>query len=164
MIEIRGKNITLRTTTQKEMRAFWRKYEPENKNCAYTYSEEAADKFYSESIEHEDRSQTVGVFTKTDEIIGLLTFEHIVYSENRCDILIVLANEACRCKGYGTEALLLAKKYAKECLELKRIYADVSANNLRMRAVMKKCGFQNTKTFKADMPDGSDRLVYFALL
>jgi hypothetical protein len=60
--------------------------------------------------------------------------------------------------------LLLAKKYAKEGLALKRIYADVSANNLPMRAVMKKCGFLNTKTFKADMPDGSDRMVFFALL
>ena len=164
MIEIRGKNITLRTATQKEMRAFWRKYEPENKNSVYTYSEEEADRFYSESIEHEDRSKTVGIFTKTDEIIGLLTFERIVYSENRCDILIILANEGCRGKGYGTEAILLAKKYAKEGLALKRIYADVSANNLPMRAVMKKCGFLNTKTFKADMPDGSDRMVFFALL
>ena len=35
MIEIRGKNITLRTATQKEMRAFWRKYEPENKNSVW---------------------------------------------------------------------------------------------------------------------------------
>ena len=59
---------------------------------------------------------------------------------------------------------MLAKKYAKETLGLKRIYADVSSANPRMQAVMKECGFQNTKTFKADYPDGSDRLVYFAML
>lgn len=162
MIEIHGKNITLRTVTQKEMRALWRKYEPENGN--YVYNEEEADRLFEQSSEREEWNPSVGIFTKTDEIIGLLTFERIVYSENRCDISLFLASEGYRNKGYGTEALLLAKKYAKEGLGLKRIYADVSANNLRMRAVMKKCGFQNTKTFKADMPDGSDRLVYFALL
>ncbi len=163
MIEIHGKSITLRTVTQKEMRALWRKYEPED-GASYVYNEEEADKLFEQSLEHAEWNPSVGIFTKTDEIIGLLTFERIVYSENRCDISLFLANEGYRGKGYGTEAVMLAKKYAKEGLNLKRIYADVSENNARMKAVMKKCGFQNTKTYKADMPDGSDRLVYFALL
>ncbi len=163
MIDIHGKSISLRTMTQKEMRALWRKYEPENESD-YTYNEEEADRLYAQSLEHSEWNAVTGIFTKTDEIIGSLTFERIVYSENRCDISLFLANEGYRGKGYGTEAVMLAKKYAKETLGLKRIYADVSSNNARMKAVMKKCGFQNTKTYKGDMPDGSDRLVYFALL
>lgn len=163
MIQTVGKNITLRTATQKEMRALWRKFVPDN-GKSFVYDEEKVDALYAQNVEHEEWNPSVGIFTKTDEIIGELTFGRIVYSENRCDLSLFLANENYRNKGFGTEAVMLAKQYAKETLGLKRIYADVSADNARMRSVMKKCGFQHTKTFKADMPDGSDRLVYFALL
>ncbi len=163
MIQINGKNVVLRTMTQKETRALWRKYVPEN-GAKYEYDEETADKLYEQSVEREEWNPSVGIFTKTDEIIGGLTFVRIVYSEKRCDLSLFLANESYRGKGYGTEAVMLAKKHAKEKLGLKRIYADVSSNNARMCAVMKKCGFLHTKTFKSDAPDGGDRLVYFALL
>lgn len=163
MIQINGRGVALRTMTQKEMRALWRKFVPDN-GKSFAYDEEKIDALYAQSVEREEWNPSVGIFTKTDEIIGELTFGRIVYSENRCDLSLFLANESYRNKGFGTEAITLAKKYAKETLGLKRIYADVSAENERMRAVMKKCGFQHTKTFKADMPDGSDRLVYFALL
>lgn len=163
MIELKGKSIILRTMTQKETRALWRKFVPEN-NAPYVYDEETADKLYEQSLEREEWNVSVGIFTKTDEIVGELTLSRIVYSEKRCDLSIFLANESYRNKGYGTEAIILAKRHAKDKLGLKRIYADVSADNARMCAVLKKCGFQHTKTFKGDCPDGSDRLVYFALL
>ena len=163
MIEIRGKNVALRTMTLKEMRALWRKFEPEN-DIPYVYNEEVIDKMYEQSVEREEWYPTVGIFSKTDEIIGELSFVRIVFSEKRCELSLFLASEGYRNKGYGTEAVMLAKKYAKESLGLTRMYADVSENNLRMQAVLKKCGFQNTKTFKNDMPDGSDRMVYFAIL
>ena len=163
MIEIRGKNVALRTMTLKEMRALWRKFEPEN-DMPYVYNEEVIDKMYEQSVEREEWYPTVGIFSKTDEIIGELSFVRIVFSEKRCELSLFLASEGYRNKGYGTEAVMLAKKYAKESLGLTRMYADVSENNLRMQAVLKKCGFQNTKTFKNDMPDGSNRMVYFAIL
>ncbi len=163
MIQVNGKNLVLRTMTQKETRALWRKFVPEN-NTPFEYNEEVADKLYEQSVEREEWNPSVGIFTKTDEVIGELTFERIVYSEKRCELSLFLVNETYRNKGYGTEAITLAKSYAKDKLGLKRIYADVSSNNARMRAVMKKCGFQHTKTFKGDYPDGGDRLVYFALL
>lgn len=163
MIEIHGKNINLRTMTQKEMRALWRKFEP-LEGMTFKYDEEFTDKLFEQSVERREWNPSVGIFTKTDEIIGELTFGRIVYSEQRCDISLFLVNENYCNKGYGSEALMLAKKYAKESLGLKRIYADVSSNNVRLQAVMKKCGFQHTKTFKGDAYDGGDRLVYFALL
>lgn len=163
MIEINGKSIVLRTMTQKETRALWRKFVPIN-TIAYEYSEEMADRRYEQSVEREEWNPSVGIFTKTDEIIGELSFDRIVYSEKRCDLSLFLVSEVYCDKGYGTEAVMLAKGYAKEKLGLKRIYADVSSNNARMCAVMKKCGFQHTKTFKGDFSDGGDRLVFFALL
>lgn len=163
MIEISGKNLTLRTMTQKEMRALWRKFVPFD-GKSFVYDEEKVDRLYELSVEREEWNPSVGIFTKTGEIIGELTFIRIVYSEKRCELSLFLVSESYRDKGYGTEAITLAKKYAKEKLGLKRIYADVPASNERMKAVMKKCGFLHTKTFAGDAPDGSDRLVYFALL
>ena len=149
--------------TQKEMRALWRKFVPEG-DKPFVYDEAVIDKMYDLSVEREEWNPTVGIFSKTDEVIGELTLQRIVYSELRCDLSILLANESYRNKGFGTEAIMLAKRYAKEKLGLKRMYADVSVNNERMRAVMKKCGFMNTKTFKGDMPDGSDRLTFVSML
>ncbi len=148
MIEASNKILTLRTMTQKEMRALWRKYIPESGMPEYVYNEEAVDKRYEKTVALEEWNPTVGIFTKNDEIIGELTFERIVYSEKRCDLSILLANETYRNKGYGTEAINLAKAYAKDKLGLTRIYVDVPISNTRMQAVLKKCKFMNTKTFK----------------
>ena len=50
MIEIHGKSLSLRTMTQKEMRALWRKFVPEgDKN--FVYKEEVIDKMYALSAE-----------------------------------------------------------------------------------------------------------------
>lgn len=148
MIEASNKILTLRTMTQKEMRALWRKYIPESGMPEYVYNEEAVDKRYEKTVALDEWNPTVGIFTKNDEIIGELTFERIVYSEKRCDLSILLANETYRNKGYGTEAINLAKAYAKDKLGLTRIYVDVPISNTRMQAVLKKCKFMNTKTFK----------------
>lgn len=162
-IEISGKNITLRTMTRKETRALWRKFVPES-GAKYVYDEETADKLYEKAVAQADWNPSVGIFTKTDEIIGELTFQRIVYSEKRCDLSVFLANESYRGKGYGSEAVMLAKKYAKETLGLTKIHADVSSNNIRMQKTLKKCGFLHTKTFKGDAPDGGDRMTFFAML
>lgn len=164
MIEISNKNITLKTMSQKEMRALWRKYIPEEGMPEYVYNEEAVDKRYEKTLEREEWNPTVGIFTRNSEIVGELTFERIVYSENRCDLSIFLANESYRNKGIGTEAILLAKKYAKESLGLKRMYADVSVNNLRMQRALKKSGFLHTKTFRAETAGESDRMMFVSML
>ncbi len=163
MIEISGKNLVLRTMNQKEMRALWRKYEPEN-GKPYTYDEEKVDLLYERSLEKEEWNPIAGIFLKNDEVIGQVTFARIVYSEKRCELNIFLATENHRGKGYGTEAILLAKKHAREKLGMTRMYADVSKNNVRMQIALAKCGFLHSKTYKGDMPDGSDRLSFVCIL
>lgn len=164
MIETTNKNITLRTMTQKEHRALWRKFEPENKKLKFTYNEETVDRIFEKCVARESWNPTVGIFTKNDEIIGQLTFGNIVYSEVRCDVSLFIAVESFRGKGLGTEAVMLAKRYAKDKMGLKKMYSEVSSKDKKMQAVLKKCGFQNTKTFKGEASDGGDRMVFFALL
>lgn len=162
MIEISNKNLTLRTMTQKEMRALWRKYIPETGMPEYTYNEETVDSRYAKTVEREEWNPTVGIFTKNDEIVGELTFARIVYSEKRCDLTILLANETYRNKGIGTDAVNLAKTYAKDIMGLTRIYAEVAPRNVRMQAVLKKCKFMHTKNIK-DV-DGSELMLYVCVL
>ncbi len=164
MIEAKNKNIILRTMTQKEHRALWRKFEPENKNLKFTYNEETVDRIYEKILARESWNPAVGIFTKNEEIFGQLTFGNIVYSEFRCDISLFIAVESFRGKGLGTEAVMLAKRYAKEKMGLKKMYSDVSSKDVKMQALLKKCGFQNIKTFSGEASDGGDRLVFFALL
>lgn len=163
MIEIIGKSINLRTMNQKETRALWRKYEPEN-GTKYVYDEEKVDKLFEKSAEKEEWNPTVGIFLKNDEIIGELSFIQIVYSEKRCELGLFIATNAHKNKGYGTEAVEMAKKYAKETLGLSKIYADVSTKNIAMQRVLKKNGFLHGKTFKGGMPDGGDRMSFVAVL
>ncbi len=166
MKSVSGKTITLRIMKQKEMRALWRKYEPapESKEKAYVYDEEAVDELYEKSVAREETNPVAGIFTKTDEVVGMISFDRLVVSEKRCELTLILANESYRGKGFGTEAVMLAKQVAKDQLGVTKIYADVSSKNLRMQAVLKKCGFLHTKTFKGNYADGGDRMTFFAMV
>jgi RimJ/RimL family protein N-acetyltransferase len=162
MIEASNKILTLRTMTQKEMRALWRKYIPESGMPEYVYNEEAVDKRYEKTVALDEWNPTVGIFTKNDEIIGELTFARIVYSEKRCDLMILLANETYRNKGYGTEAVNIAKAYAKDKMGLTRIFVEVSPKNKRMQAVLKKCKFMHTRNVKDQ--NGRELMLYVCVL
>ncbi len=166
MVELSSKTITIKEMSQKEMRALWRKYSPapESGEKPYVYNEEIVDSAFEKISERMESEPTFGIFTKNNEIVGMVIIERIVVSEKRCELRLMLANENYRNKGFGTEALLLAKKYILNSLGLNRIYADVSTNNARMQAVMKKCGFMHSKTFKGNYPDGGDRMVYVCVM
>ena len=166
MFEISNKNITLKEMSQKEMRALWRKYTPapDSGEKPFVYNEEVVDAAYERMVERRDLEPTAGIFTKNNEVVGMVVIERIVVSEKRCEIRMMLATETYRNRGIGTEALMLAKDYVKNTLGLNRIYADVSTNNLRMQAVMKKCGFMHTKTFKGNYPDGGDRMSFVCVM
>ncbi len=155
MKEISGKSLILREMTQKEMRALWRKYIPAEGN--YSYDEEAVDARFEKLAADNGRNAVFGIFTKNGEIIGEVELSNIVFSENRCDISLFLANESYRKKGNGFEALNLAKKLAHEQLGLTKMYAEIKHSNSAAIALFKKCGFSNTKNFKTVA-------VYFLLL
>lgn len=163
MIEIKGKNLILRTVTQKEMRALLRKYEPQ-KGKPFAYDEEKADEIFLRISQREERSPSVGIFTKTDEIIGQLTFDNLVYSEKRCDLFFFLANSSYFGKGFEAEAVTMAKRYAKDKMGLKKMYAEASSKNLTLQSILKECGFNHTKTFPKGAKDGGDLLTFFTIL
>ncbi len=162
MIESIGKAVNLRSMNQKENRALWRKYEPES--GVYAYDEESVDAKFEKDNEKEDLKQVAGIFSKSDEVIGQLAFTHIVFSEKRCDIELLLATENHRNKGFGTEAVNLAKRYAKDKLGLTRVYAEVSSKNQRMQRVLEKCGFQHSRNGRKLLADGGFPMTFVCVL
>lgn len=161
MAELTGKTVTLREMNLKEMRAFWRKYVSPVGEPAFVYDEERVDMLF-EMLSKQTATKMVGLFTKTDEIVGVISFGRIVLSESRCELTLYLANDSFRGKGIEIDALLLAKQYAKNTLDITKIYADVSTKNTVLQSAMKESGFLHTKTFKGGMSDGGDRMSYFA--
>lgn len=158
MIEANGKNLTLRTMTKKELRAMLRKID-----TSKPFTDEEADLIYDKMLSQEKRSPTVGIFTKNGEVIGMLIFDSIVFSEYRSDIVINLANKTYCRKGYGTEALMIAKQYAKDILELKKLYAYVSTKDIASQALYKKCGFLHTKTIR-DEKNGGEKMLFVSVM
>ena len=148
-IEITGRNLILRPMTKKEHRALWRKYSPDETDprgiAPYEYDEEKTDALYDAIAEKAEWCPVSGIFTKTDEIIGMVQIPRIVFSEKRGDIYLLLANESYRGKGCGTEAVSLALECARRDLGLNRFYAEIPETNLRMRRVLEKCGFMNSR-------------------
>jgi len=148
-IEITGRNLVLRPMTQKEHRALWRKYSPDEtdprERAAYAYDEEKTDALYAAIAEKADWCPVSGIFTKTDEIIGMVQIPRIVFSEKRGDVYVLIANESYRGKGYGTETLELLTACAHKNLGLDRLYAEIPETNARMRRVLEKCGFMNSR-------------------
>lgn len=76
--------------------------------------------------------------------------------------MILLANETYRNKGYGTEAVNIAKSYAKDKMGLTRIFVEVSPKNKRMQAVLKKCKFMHTRNIKDQ--NGRELMLYVCVL
>lgn len=159
-IEMTGRNLILRPMTQKEHRALWRKYEPDDTRAGrapYEYDEEKVDALFAAIDEKAEWCPVSGIFTRTDEIIGMVQLPRIVFSENRGDVYILLANESYRGKGLGTEALELTVEYAHRVLGLDRIYADIPSGNVRMKRVLEKCGFMNSRVTKDFYRSGEKR-------
>ncbi|MBO4453049.1 MAG: GNAT family N-acetyltransferase [Clostridia bacterium] len=148
-IEISGKTLVLRPMTQKEHRALWRKYLPDavtpGNARTFEYDEEKTDALFEALNEKADWCPAAGIFTKNDEIVGMIQLPRVIYSERRSDVYLLIANETLRGKGYGTDALELALEFAKRQMSLTRVYAEVPANNARMIRVLQKCGFMNTR-------------------
>lgn len=149
-IKIAGKNIFLKTPDIKEYRAFKRKYIPDpiSDPKPFVYKEEEIDAEYEKLDADSEWNRILGIFTRQGEIIGIMIFKRIVFSEKRSDYEIILANETYRDRGVGTEATILSSVFAKDTLGLTRVYSEVPENNVRMAKMLEKSGFSITKKRK----------------
>jgi RimJ/RimL family protein N-acetyltransferase len=83
------------------------------------------------------------------QIIGFVVFKNVHPVHRAAEIGVRIGNEADRGKGYGTEALALALRYAWNHINLHRVSLTVFAHNTRAIASYRACGFREEGRFDA---------------
>ena len=83
------------------------------------------------------------------QIIGFVIFKNIHQVHRSAEIGVRIGSDAERGKGYGTQALALALRYAWNHLNLHRMSLTVFAHNTRAIASYRACGFREEGRFEA---------------
>ena len=156
--------VTLRPFTREEYHEFFRGYEPDPMMDPhpYRYQQTHVDRNFDYDESRRDWYPTFGIFAD-DAIVGTLSLKRIDRAARKCEVGLMMMNDACKNHGYGTAALRLAMEKAKTEYGVKFIWADTMGSNTRMQHVLTKLGFRLTERIEKvyDMPRGKeDRLVY----
>lgn len=156
--------VTLRPFTREEYHEFFRGYVPDPMMDPhpYRYQQTHVDRNFDYDESRRDWYPTFGIFAG-DAIVGTLSLKRIDRAVRKCEVGLMMMNDACKNHGYGTAALLLAMEMAQREYGVKSIWADTMGSNTRMQHVLTKLGFQLVERIEKvyDMPRGKeDRLVY----
>lgn len=136
--------VTLRPFTREEYHAFYEAYEPDpimDPN-PYRYSYEHVDRSYDYDLSRRDVYPVFGIFTAGGEPVGTLSLKRVDRERGQCEIGIVMRDERCKNRGFGTQALRQGIAYAADTLGLRRICGDTMGSNLRMQHLFAKLGFR----------------------
>ena len=158
--------IELRTFTEKEYHAFFRRYQPdplmdlspfrynrEQISRSYVYNHGG----YRENYEH------LGIFLD-GEPVGSFQLKRMDQEKKQCEFGIILRDDSVKNRGLGTEAIRAGMRIAREKYGMETVIGDTMGRNRRMMRVFEKLGFTLAETVPGafELPDGSreDRYVY----
>lgn len=82
-----------------------------------------------------------------DRAIGQINYNEINRNNNSVEIDIIIADDADKNHGYGTDALRTLTKYLFQNMGVKLCWIDALSSNIRARKAYEKAGFQVTKSF-----------------
>lgn len=157
--------IELRPMTRTEYHDFYECYEPDPvmNPRPYRYDYAYADRCYDVEQARADWYPTFGVFLGRDRCIGCLSLKRIDHAAHSCEIGIILQNDGVKGHGYGTQALCLGIRIAREQYDVRHMIAETAENNGRMQHILEKLGFRLTERvpYGFDMVDHwEDKLRY----
>lgn len=90
-----------------------------------------------------------GIFLKSDNIhIGNIKIGNINQIHRYGDIGLIIGERQCWGKGYATDSIILATKYAFEELNLNKIIAGMYVNNIGSYKAFIKAGYTEVGVFK----------------
>lgn len=104
----------------------------------YSYDKASVDRYFDSKNEP---SRIVFAITFEGKPIGELQLKGIDREKAECTLSIHLQNGAVKGKGYGTQAMRLAVKYAFDELGMVAVNADAVLKNTRSQNVLEKVGF-----------------------
>jgi RimJ/RimL family protein N-acetyltransferase len=126
-------------------------------------------KAWRERFEHplSDRFYPFGVRTLADNLlIGFVVVMRVSHSNGEAWVGIGMGNPEYQGKGYGTDAMNLALRFAFQELNLHRVSLDALATNARAVRSYEKCGFVHEGAMRgAELRDGKrDDIVTMGIL
>ena len=158
--------IELRTFTEKEYHAFFRRYQPDPlmDPSPFRYNREQISRSYvynhggyRENYEH------LGIFLD-GEPVGSFQLKRMDQEKKQCEFGIILRDDSVKNRGLGTEAIRAGMRIAREKYGMETVIGDTMGRNRRMMRVFEKLGFTLAETVPGafELPDGSreDRYVY----
>lgn len=102
-----------------------------------------------------------------DKLIGFVALHSIEWNNRAARLAIGIGEAEYRGRGYGTDALRVALRYAFHELNLERVGLDVNSNNARAIRAYEKAGFRHEGVMRhALLRDGQwhDRLMMGILI
>ncbi|MBR3403153.1 MAG: pyroglutamyl-peptidase I [Parasporobacterium sp.] len=108
----------------------------------FVYREDAVDRYFDS---RQEASRILFAVMLADRPIGELQLKQIDCDRKECTLSIHMQNDAAKGRGYGTEAMRLAIRYAFEELGLDAVNADIVRKNLRSQHAAEKAGFRFVK-------------------
>ena len=108
----------------------------------YGYREEAVDQYFDS---RQEPSSVMFAIMQAERPIGEIQLKQIDCGRKECTLSIHMQNDAAKGRGYGTEAMRLAIRYAFEELGMDAVNADIVRKNLRSQHVAEKAGFRFVK-------------------
>ncbi len=161
-------DIELRPATEAEYHQFFREYrnDPKVDPHPFVYSSEMVSRSYHYNYDGIQNGYAHFGIMADRRMIGCFQLKRMDPERKKGEFGIILQNDACKGKGFGTRAVLLGMKAARDLYGLKTLSADTMSINIPMRRIFEKLGFTLTETVPEafTLPDGSkaDRLVYEA--
>ena len=105
----------------------------------YVYDPQAVDRYFDR---RQEPSRILFAIMAGGVPVGELQLKGIDRDRRECMLSIHMQNDSVKGKGYGTQAEILAVRYAFDKLRMKAVNADAVVKNTRSQHVLEKAGFR----------------------
>ena len=152
-VELRGTLVAIRPFESDDAPAlldlrlrnhdFFAPYEPSSVVVPQTPAEQVA-RLEAERVDWEtDRGYVFGIFEPEGTLVGRIALSHVTRGGWQNAVLGYFVDESANGKGYATDAVRLAIRFAFERAGLHRLQAGVMPRNRRSIRVLEKGGFRH---------------------
>jgi len=157
---IRGEKVVLRPMTVDEIPVFY-KWATQSEATPFWYGELYGDHvptyeefirdwkeyYFDGSAPEKGRSYAILV---GDRAIGQINYNEVNRENNSVELDIIIAEDANKGKGYGTDALKTLVKYLFQNMNIQLCEIEAITKNPRAIRAYEKAGFKITRTFISD--------------
>lgn len=137
-----GEKITLMPYTNERCHELYKRYfsDPMMTFDRFHYDETRVNQYFMLKVQ--DPTRRYFAIVSDEKTVGEIQLKYINATEKHGTLSILIANDAFKDKGIGTEAIKLILNYAKESLQITKVYADSIHRNSRSQHVLEEIGFK----------------------